>query len=105
MQFSLARHTDDGIRYEIDAPDLPDSYSAGDTFDDASPHLLTAPGGYAIRRDGNHSPAYWTAYRPDSNGNPCIDQHHELGAGAGDEGWRKCVRLCEQHQSERTTQK
>lgn len=57
--------------------------------------LFIAPGGYAIRRDGQSSPPYWTAYRPGSDGTPCIDPQHELGAGAGDAGWLKCVGLCE----------
>lgn len=63
----------------------------------ARPNLFTAPGGYAIRRDGEESPAYWFAYRPGSDGKPCIDPQHEIGAGAGHEGWLKCVRLCETH--------
>lgn len=101
MQFALEPHTANSTRYELTAPDLPDSYSAaGSFFDEVSANVLTAPAGYAIRRDGNHSPAYWMAYRPGSHGKPCIDRDHELGAGAGDEGWKKCVRLCEQHQSE-----
>lgn len=83
------------------APDLPDSYSANSASgDEASTNLLTSPSGYAIRRDGNHSPAYWMAYRPATNGKHCIDQAHELGAGAGDQGWLKCVRLCELYQAE-----
>lgn len=57
--------------------------------------LFIAPGGWAIRRDGSESPAYWTAYRPAADDNVCLSPSHELGAGAGDEGWLKCVRLCE----------
>lgn len=61
----------------------------------SSSGLFTAAGGYAIRRDGDESPAYWIAYRPGSNGKHCINPQHEIGAGAGDQGWLKCVRLCE----------
>ncbi len=61
----------------------------------ASPNLFIAPGGYAIKRDGTEDPAYWIAYRPGSNGKHCINPQHEIGAGAGDQGWLKCVRLCE----------
>lgn len=60
--------------------------------------LFIASGGWAIRRDGNESPAYWTAFRPDAHGKPCLAPQHELGAGAGDQGWLKCMRLCESHQ-------
>jgi hypothetical protein len=58
--------------------------------------LFIGPRGYAVRRDGSEDyPPYWTAYRPDANGQPCLEPRHELGGGAGDEGFRKCIALCE----------
>jgi predicted RNase H-like HicB family nuclease len=35
MQFALALHTDDGIRYGVTVPDLPGCFSGGDTLDEA----------------------------------------------------------------------
>jgi glycyl-tRNA synthetase alpha subunit len=70
-----------------------------------SPNLFTAAAGYAIWRDGEDSPQYFTAFRPDRYGRPCTLPSHELGAGAGDDGWAKCVALCEQHQAEQGNSK
>ena len=66
-------------------------------FDAEQGGVYTAAGGYAIRRDGSEWPAYWVAYRPGSNGKPSLTPSHELGAGAGDHGWLKCLRLCREH--------
>lgn len=63
--------------------------------------VFTAAHGYAIKRDGDN-PAYWMAFRPGANGKPCFDPSHELGSGAGDQGWLKCVRACEAHQEGRS---
>lgn len=67
------------------------------TFRESHGGVFVARGGYAIRRDGHadDSPSYWIAYRPGRNGKPCINPQHEIGAGAGDDGWLKCVRMCE----------
>lgn len=35
MRFTLALHTDDGIKYGVTVPDLPGCFSAGDTLDEA----------------------------------------------------------------------
>jgi predicted RNase H-like HicB family nuclease len=35
MRFTLALHTDDGVKYGVTVPDLPGCFSAGDTFDEA----------------------------------------------------------------------
>lgn len=35
MRFTLALHTDDGVRYGVSVPDLPGCFSAGDGFDTA----------------------------------------------------------------------
>ena len=44
------------------------------------------PAGHRIQSDGDN-PRYWTA--------SCLGKH--LGAGAGEFGLAKCVRLCEGH--------
>lgn len=35
MRFTLALHTDDGVKYGVTVPDLPGCFSAGDTLDEA----------------------------------------------------------------------
>jgi predicted RNase H-like HicB family nuclease len=35
MKFALALHTDDGVKYGVNVPDLPGCFSAGDTLDEA----------------------------------------------------------------------
>lgn len=35
MRFTLALHTDDGVKYGVTVPDLPGCFSAGETLDEA----------------------------------------------------------------------
>jgi len=35
MRFPVVLHTDDGIRFGVNVPDLPGCFSTGDTFNDA----------------------------------------------------------------------
>jgi len=35
MKFVLALHTEDGVKYGVTVPDLPDCFSSGDTLDEA----------------------------------------------------------------------
>jgi predicted RNase H-like HicB family nuclease len=42
MRFSVVLHSDDGVRFGVNAPDLPGCFSSGDTFDVALDSVLAA---------------------------------------------------------------